>query len=213
MPNQEFALYADDLFSSPYTMSAFVSLKEKGVAFDLHKLKLGSHNLQPAYRQLSLSGRVPTLVHGGFHLSESSAISEYLEELLPPPSHTALYPADRQQRARARQVQAWLRSDFMPIRTERSTMVVFYEPVDTPLSEAAQNSAETLFHAADSLLADDADCLFGNWCIADTDLALMLNRLLLNGDAVPGKLARYARLQWQRPSVQEWLALDRSAYR
>jgi glutathione S-transferase len=26
--------------------------------------------------------------------------------------------------------------------------------------------------------------MFGEWCIADTDLALMLNRLVLNGDAV-----------------------------
>jgi len=92
-------------------------------------------------------------------------------------------------------------------------MVWFDAPVDTPLSEAAQQSAATLFHAADSLLADGADCLFGDWSIADTDLALMLNRLLLNDDAVPAKLARYARLQWQRPSVQAWLALDRSGAR
>jgi glutathione S-transferase len=211
LSHQEFALYVDDLLSSPYAMSAFVSLKEKGAAFDVRKIKLGTQNFQAAYRDRSLTGRVPTLTHGDFHLSESSAISEYLEDLLPPPDHTALYPADMQQRARARQVQAWLRSDFMPIRSERSTMVVFYEPVSTPLSEAAQESAELLFHAADSLLADGADYLFGNWCIADADLALMLNRLLLNGDAVPGKLARYAQLQWQRPSVQAWLALDRSA--
>lgn len=212
MSQQAFTLYVDDLFSSPYSMSAYVSLKEKAVAFDMQKIKLGSQNYQPDYRERSMTSRVPALTHGDFHLSESSAISEYLEELLPPPGHTALYPADRQLRARARQIQAWLRSDFMPIRNERSTMVVFYAPVETPLSIAAQRSVATLFQAADSLLAEGADHLFGTWSIADTDLALMLNRLLLNGDAVPEKLARYARLQWQRPSVEAWLALDRSEY-
>ncbi|MBB3257144.1 hypothetical protein F4827_002309 [Paraburkholderia bannensis] len=37
----------------------------------------------------------------------------------------------------------------------------------------------------------------------------MLNRLVLNGDAVPPPLADYARYQWQRPTVQRWLALER----
>ena len=32
-------------------------------------------------------------------------------------------------------------------------------------------------------------------CIADVDLALMLNRLVLNGDEVPTRLATYAQRQ------------------
>ncbi|MGX5660863.1 hypothetical protein ACWKWV_14205 [Castellaniella ginsengisoli] len=38
---------------------------------------------------------------------------------------------------------------------------------------------------AEQLLPARAANLFGNWCIADTDLALMLHRLIMNGDAVP----------------------------
>ena len=41
--------------------------------------------------------------------------------------------------------------------------------------------------------------------VADVDLAVMLNRLVLNGDAVPEHLAAYATRQWQRPSVQLWV--------
>jgi glutathione S-transferase len=37
----------------------------------------------------------------------------------------------------------------------------------------------------------------------------MLNRLALHGDDVPSHLADYARRQWQRPSVQRWLELQR----
>ncbi len=45
--------------------------------------------------------------------------------------------------------------------------------------------------------------------LVDGDFALMLNRLLLNGDTLPDRLARYARLQWQRASVQAWLGKER----
>ena len=93
----------------------------------------------------------------------------------------------------------------MPIRQERSTDVVFYKPMDAPLSAEATASAEKLFAAVEALLQTNALNLFGAWCIADTDLALMLNRLVLNGDPVPERIADYARHQWQRPSVQLWV--------
>ena len=46
-----------------------------------------------------------------------------------------------------------------------------------------------------------------SWSIVDAELALMLQRLIQNGDAVPEHLKTYALQQWQRPSVQKWLAL------
>jgi glutathione S-transferase len=86
---------------------------------------------------------------------------------------------------------------------------VFIKPTTKPLSPEAKASAEKLFAIADALVPADAGNLFGNWCIADTDLAMMLNRLAINGDAVPGKLADYAQRQWERPSVQLWVGQDR----
>jgi glutathione S-transferase len=102
-------------------------------------------------------------------------------------------------------VQAWLRSDLKPIRDERPTTVVFYGAKRPPLSAAAPGSAEKLFSAAHALLDDRSDNLFGQWCIADVDLTLMLNRLILNGDPVPERLVSYATQQWQRPTVQLWV--------
>jgi glutathione S-transferase len=202
-------LYVDTLYASPYAMSAFVALCEKGLAFDVKPLNLeAQENHEGGFAAASLTRRVPTLVHDGFSLSESSAIAEYLEELFPEPP---IYPRDPRARARARQIQAWLRSDLIPIRQERSTEVLFYKTTDAPLSAQAKASAEKLFAAANALLAPDSANLFGKWCIADTDLALMLNRLVLNGDAVPEKLASYARHQWQRPSVRLWVRHERPA--
>jgi glutathione S-transferase len=53
--------------------------------------------------------------------------------------------------------------------------------------------------------AGGAEHLFGRWSIADLDLALMLNRLVMNRDPVPDRLACYARDQWARPAVQRWV--------
>jgi len=124
MNDSRLCLYVDAQFTSPYGMSCFVALREKCIEFKMNTLDLDTREHQAAdYSHLSQTQRVPTLVHEGFALSESSAITEYLEDLFP---QTPIYPSNLQQRAKARQVQAWLRSDLLPIRQERSTLVVFY---------------------------------------------------------------------------------------
>jgi len=204
-------LYVDAQFVSPYAMSAFVALHEKEVPFRMQTVDLrNGQNKEPKYAAISLTQRVPTLVHGDFALSESSAIAEYLHETLP---GNPLYPSDPRSRAKARQVQAWLRSDLMPIRQERSTEVVFYGYVGKSLSAAAHAAAEKLFAAASALLPAGSENLFGAWCIADVDLALMLNRLVMHGDSVPKHLVSYAQRQWERPSVQLWVRQPRPPLR
>jgi glutathione S-transferase len=204
-----FRLYVDAQYTSPYAMSVFVALREARAAFDIETIDLGiGQNLIPPFANVLPTRRVPTLFHGDFSLSESSAITEYLNELYPA---AKLYPADPKARAKARQVQAWIRSDLMPIRQERSTLVVFYGAKGEPLSDDASKAVDKLFAVADALLPDGADNLFGEWSIADVDLAVMLNRLAMHGDAVPEKLAAYAARQWQRPSVQQWVEQDRPA--
>ncbi|BBL29941.1 MULTISPECIES: glutathione transferase [Pantoea] len=199
-------LWSDSSFFSPYVMSAYVALSEKGVPFSVKRIDL-SQNQQhaEAYRDLSLTCRVPTLQVDDFMLSESSAICEYLEERFAAPEFERLYPKDREKRARARQIQAWLRSDLMPIRQERPTEVLFAGERFAPLSPAAVEAAEKLIAAVQRLLPERQQNLFGEWCIADTDLAVMLNRLALHGDTLPARLQHYAEFQWLRASVQLWL--------
>ena len=207
MNDSSLRLYVDAQFTSPYAMSCFVTLREKGIEFEMSTLDLDKlENQASDYARLSLTQRVPTLVHGDFALSESSAITEYLEDVFP---QTAVYPRPPQKRAAARQVQAWLRSDLLPIRQERSTLVVFYGQKYGPLSASAEAARQKLIDVAQWLLTDNPDYLFGEWSIADVDLALMLNRLILNGDTVPAQLEDYAQRQWQRPTVQEWIKLER----
>lgn len=206
MKTEHLQLFVDSNYISPYAMSAFVGLTVKQLPFSLHPVDLevgAQHAAQFAFE--SLSARVPLLKHGDFCLSESSAITEYLDENW---EGTSLYPHNVQQKARARQIQAWLRSDLLPIRNERSTEVVFIKPSNQPLSESAQQAAKKLFAAAEQLITNEGGPLFGDWCIADVDLALMLKRLINNGDAVPAKLVRYAEQQWQHPAIVQWLQLQ-----
>jgi glutathione S-transferase len=77
-------LYDDSQFVSPYAMSAFVSLREKEVPFDVEIVDLSANeNQTTAFATKSITRRVPTLVHEGFSLSESSAISEYIDDIFP----------------------------------------------------------------------------------------------------------------------------------
>ena len=203
MQHNDLRLYVDAQFASPYALSAFVALSEKGLSFEVTPVNLSANeNRAAGFAAKSLTQRVPALLHNGFSLSESSAIAEYVNEVFP---GATLYPAEPRARARAREVQAWLRSDFMPIRQERSTEVVFYGSKAEPLSAVARVAAEKLISAATTLLPMNAENLCGQWCIADVDLALMLNRLVLHGDPVPERLATYASRQWQRPTVQKWV--------
>src|SRR5262245_29820374 len=102
-------LYGESLWISPYVFSSFVALHEKDVPFNLTEVALahGGH-LEPSYRDASLTARVPSIEHGQFRLSESSAIAEYLDDVLPAPGYPRLLPEPAQARARARQLMAWL---------------------------------------------------------------------------------------------------------
>lgn len=170
MPTLGLPLYVDKHFASPCAMSVYGALQEKSLSFALQTVDLNADaQRQRDYAAASLTQRVPTLVHNGFALSESSAIAEYVDEVFP---GAALYPTESAPRARARQIQAWLRSDFMPIRAERTTSVLFYEPTKAALSEEAKSGAAKLFAAVDQLLPYAGSHVAGLRCEGDDRASL-----------------------------------------
>lgn len=206
----ECTLYVDRFWISPYAFTAFVALEEKGVSFETREVSLGDgEHRDMTYARRSVTGRVPMLVHGDFALAESSAIAEYVDEAFDGPR---LFPAHPEQRARARQVMAWIRSDLMALREERPTSTMFYERAKKPMSMKCQASAEKLIETAGLLVPFGETSLFGSWCIADADLGFMLHRLILNGDHVPDTLRDYARAQWERPSVTAFVGHARPPF-
>ena len=202
----DLTLYADQTWESPWAFHAMVALEELRVPYTLDPIARPiAKDIGDRLRDHALLGKVPCLVHGDFWLTESSAISEYLAEAFPPPAHPRLMPADPQQRARARQVMSWLRTSMFGLREDRPTSSVFMRPVTTPLSDKATQDALDLLRITEQLLAGKGTTLFDDWCIADADLALMLMRLVANGDRVPDRVGAYASAQWGRPSIRRYL--------
>ena len=206
-------LYGNSVWTSPYVLSCWVTLKEKTIPFEMKTLELHANaQHEKSFADRSATSRVPMLVDGDFSLSESSAIVEYLEEKQPLPP---VLPKTLRERARARQVMAWIRSDLMPVREERSAEYVFYKHADlAPLplmSEAGKRASEKLITTATRLLSGRKS-LFETWCVADTDLAMMLMRLVKTGYEVPPALVAFAEEQWKRAAVQEFVAQTRPPY-
>ncbi len=208
---EKLTLTVDRFWISPYAFSAYVALVEKGLPFEVVELGLDRKDHHaPDYVKGSLTGRVPALRHGDYWLSESQAITEYVAEMFPFPGHARIFPADLRERGRARQLMSWIRSDLMPIRDERPTTTIFYQPSKTPLSPAGERAAANLLRVAEQLI--HGKTLFEEWCIADADFALMLNRLVANGHAVPEKIRAYVKANWERPSAQQFIVRERPAY-
>jgi glutathione S-transferase len=204
-------LYGDAFYISPYVFSVYVALREKALEFEYVPVALHeAAQKQPDYAKRSLTGRVPALEHGAFCLAESSAIVEYLDDAFA--ATAKMLPTAVRERARARQLMAWIRSDLMPIREERATTTMFYQRAERPLSSAAQAAAQKLITVAEALIAAPDAFLFGDFSLADADLSFMLQRLILNGDTVPPAVSAWAAHVWARPTVQEFVSKQRPPY-
>jgi glutathione S-transferase len=209
MSDARLRLYGERLWVSPYVFTCFVALREKGLPFETTVVALDEQAHRAAdYRDRSLTAKVPALEHDGFWLAESSAIVEYLEDRFPGPR---LFPEEPRARARARQLQAWIRSALLPLREERPTSSMFYARATKPLSAAGQAAADELLRVAALVVPERGGPLFGAWSIADSDLAMMLHRLILNGHPVPPRIAAFAAAEWARPSVREFVEHERPA--
>ena len=201
-------LFVEKNWISPYVFACFVTLTEKNVPFEAKVLDTAKGETKtPEYLARTVTGRVPALEHDGFGIGESSAIVEYLEEVFPTPS---VFPRTPRDRARFRQLSSWLRSDDTAlIREERPTTTIFYQPSHRPLSQPAKAQADKLLAVAGRLLQPNQPTLFGEWSLADAELAFMLHRLICGGDAVPGPLSEWASAQWKRPSVAAFVGHER----
>ncbi len=201
-------LYADASWQSPWVFHVMVALEELGLKYKLEAKKLPlSVDERMRIQEKAILGKVPCLAHGDFWVTESAAITEYLAETFAPPAYPRILPANPQERARARQVMSWLRTSLFALREDRPTSSVFQRPTTKPLSDKGRADAAELVRIAEQLVAPGKTTLFGEWCVADADLALALMRLVANSDtSMTQRLIDYALGQWARTSVRKYLA-------
>lgn len=203
-------LFLDAFFTSPFDFRCWVALREKGLEFGASRVMMSEGTgLTTAYREQSITGRVPGLLHGDFWLAESSAIVEYLEDAFPAPEHPAILPADPRARARARQIISFMGADLFRLIAERPSWTMFYPGERKPLSPAARAEADELIALSRRLL--DAGAL-EPWSIACADVAFGLLRLVRAGDDLPPELAAFVEANLARPSLKSFLSHDRPPY-
>lgn len=210
-------LYIDELWISPYTYTVFCALREKQLNVELQEVAFAANrSLDSGFSARCPTDLIPLLEDDGFSIFESSAILEYLEDKYPAPQHPSILPSGVRERAEARMLMSWYRCGFHALRNERSTETVFYESNRMklpPLSAAALDEAREWFVVLERTLKPGTGFLFGTWSIADTETALMLHRLIRNGDEVSPRLRDYAESLWQRPSMREFVVRERKPFR
>jgi glutathione S-transferase len=200
-------LFVDAFFCTPFDYRCWVALREKGLEFTTSRVMMSEgQGLTAAYKENSITARVPGLAHGDFWLAESIAIVEYLEEAFPPPAWPRLFPPDVGGRARARQVLAFLGSDLGDMIRERPSWTIFYPGERAPLSPRARAAADELLAIA-SRLVDEGT--LDTWSIASADLAFALLRLARGGETLAPRLQAVVDENLARPSVASYIDHDR----
>jgi glutathione S-transferase len=200
-------LFVDAFFSNPFDFRCYVALEEKRLEFAVARVMVAEgQGLAQAYRERSVTARVPGLAHGDFWLAESLAITEYLEEVFPAPGWARLYPADARARARARQVHSFLGSDLTALVAERPASLISYPVSCAPLTPPARVAADELLALVERLTDDG---FLDEWSLAAADLTFTLLRLSRSGEALPPRAQALVEANLARRSVRSYLTHDR----
>ena len=88
---------AIELYNAPQStcsQKVRLTLTEKELSFKEHRLKLfRGDQLEPEYLKLNPNGAVPTLIHDGTPIIDSSVIMEYLDDVFPSPRLSSERPS------------------------------------------------------------------------------------------------------------------------
>lgn len=194
-------LYANSL--SPFVRKVRITLYEKAAAFDTVEIDRGAE--RGALLRINPRGEVPALVDGDLVVAGSSAICDYLEDVLPRPP---LLPAGPAERARCRALES-----VADTHTDVLQFFVFLLAARRPeLREEVPGVARAVAHAVrrhyeflDRLLAG-SDYLVGDLSRADVAFVPHLTSLGVLGEPIPDDcthLKRWLGRMVSRPSVQQ----------
>jgi glutathione S-transferase len=161
---------------SVYVRIARMVLAEKGVPYERAEVNPFAPDMPSAYLALHPFRRVPVLVHDGFVLYETGAITRYIDESFPGPK---LQPTAPRERARMTQIMSIVDAyAYWPMVRQAFSHSVFRplvgEPADaTEIKRGLEGSARAL--GALEALATDTGFMIGHQLsLADLHLAPML---------------------------------------
>ncbi|MEI9991240.1 MAG: maleylacetoacetate isomerase [Rhizomicrobium sp.] len=162
----DFALYG--YFRSSAAFRARIALNLKGIVPELrfiHLLRNGGEQHTPEYKAINPQALIPALAHDGHLITQSLAIIEYLDELVPEPP---LLPKDPYGRARAREIAYVVACDIHPVNNLRVGRHLKHKLniSDDDIVRWQRHWIRVGFDALEIMLATSGDT--GAWCHGDT---------------------------------------------
>lgn len=196
---------------SSWSMRPWVLMKHFGMPFTERKLRFDFDPGSAFYAELARftpAGRVPVLLDEGFAVWDTLAIVEYLAERFP---QHAVWPAERQARARARSIVAEMHSGFGALRQHLPQNIEASLPAvgQRLLAEqpAIQRDLDRIVAMWTAALNDSGGpFLFGEFSAADAFYAPLAGRLITYRLPLPAELKAYVDRLWASPGVAAWVA-------
>ncbi len=204
-------LYIGNKNYSSWSMRPWVLLKAFDIPFDEVKLRFdftpGSDFYQ-TLKPLTPTAKVPVLVEvDGFAVWDTLAITEAIAELFP--AH-AIWPRDRQQRARARSLCAEMHAGFgklrglCPMNIEADLRAVGADLLSSNAGlQADLARVDALW--SEALAASGGPFLFGAFGAVDAYFAPVVMRLSRYGLPVSPAAAAYMKAVEDHPAVAAWV--------
>ncbi len=160
----EFALYG--YFRSSAAFRARIALNLKGIKPELrfiHLLKDGGQQHTAEYKALNPQELIPALAHDGHTITQSLAIIEYLNDVVPEPP---LLPRDSYGRARCREIAYVVACDIHPVNNLRVGQYIkrTFKMQDEDVFAWQRHWIEVGFNALEKLLSSP---LTGTFCHGD----------------------------------------------
>jgi glutathione S-transferase len=210
-------LYIGNKNYSSWSLRAWLLMTQAGIEFSERPLQLDWAEGSPfktTLLALAPSGRVPLLVDDGFAVWDSLAIIEYLAERFP---DKQIWPADRQQRARARSLCAEMHSGFAalrdrcPMNIEASLPEVGARCRDE-WPDVAANLARIDAMWREALAQSGGPFLFGAFGAVDAYYAPVCSRIRTYGLPVGDVAAGYVERIHALPAMRAWCEAARAEH-
>lgn len=197
-----FELYIGNKNYSSWSLRPWLLLKHFAIPFREHLVSVAGRDYNPLLKPLAGNARVPCLHDDGFQVWESIAIAEYLAEQYP-----AMWPAERQARARARSIAAEMHAGFGRLRTAMPMNLKLKlkgKPATPEVQRDIERIVEIWEEARNRFATGDGPYLFGDFSVADAMFAPIVWRLHIYNVALPPVAAAYSATLLAHPAMREW---------
>ncbi|MDZ7629702.1 MAG: glutathione S-transferase family protein [Parvularculaceae bacterium] len=188
---------------SSWSLRPWLLMKQAGIPFTEHLVRLDRPETKAEIAKVSPSGRVPCLIDGAQAIWDSLAIAETLAEKFP---DKHLWPEDPAARARARSVSAEMHSGFQALRSlwpmnfSRAGMRHLTYGIDGDIARIAE-----IWETCRRDFGREGPFLFGRFGIADAMYAPVVSRFETYGPvALPPLADEWRKLMWALPAMREW---------